>query len=71
MTEKEMIREHLYKHSVDLLTKVHKMFESGELTQGQMAFAGDILKDLAETYAYLSKACYYDTMSGTSSDKTY
>ena len=69
--EKKMIKEHLYKHSAELMTKVHKMFESGELTPAQMAFAGDIMKDISKTYANLSKACYYDSMRGENSDKTY
>lgn len=71
MAEKEMIREHLYKHSADLLAKIHKMFESGELTPAQMAFAGDLMKDVSSVYKNLSKACYYDTKSGASDDKTY
>lgn len=69
--EKKMIRDHLYKHSAELMTKIHKMFESGELTLPQMEFAGDIMKDLSSVYKNLSKACYYDSKSGVSNDKTY
>lgn len=69
--EKKMIRDHLYKHSAELMTKIHKMFESGELTLAQMEFAGDIMKDLSSVYKNLSKACYYDSKSGASNDKTY
>lgn len=71
MEEKKLIREHLYKHAVMLMEKVHKMFESGELTPAQMAFAGDIMKDLAKMDKSLSAACYYDAERGGGSDKTY
>lgn len=69
--EKKMIKEHLYKHGVDLMVKVHKMFESGELTPAQMAFAGDIMKDVSSMYKNLSKACYYDSKRDGSDEKTY
>lgn len=73
MTHDEILdmRELLYRHSVILLDKVHKMFEAGELTPAQMAFAGDILKDLSKTDANISKACYYDSKRGADSDKKY
>lgn len=69
--EKKAMREAIYKHAGILLDKVHRMFESGELTVAQMSFAGDILKDLAKTDSALSKACYYDSKHEDSDDKTY
>ena len=69
--EIKTMREHLYKHGLALMEKVHKMFESGELTPSQMAFAGDIMKDLSSMDKNLSKACYYDSKRGDSDDKTY
>lgn len=69
--EKMAMRECLYKHATALMDKVKRMFDSGELTQGQMAFAGDIMKDLAKMDKSLSAACYYDSMSGASADKKY
>lgn len=65
------LREHLYKHAIVLMDKVKKMFDSGELTSAQMAFAGDIMKDIAKMDKSLSTACYYDTERGASADKTY
>lgn len=47
------------------------MFDSGDLTPSQMAFAGDIMKDLSKMDASLSKACYYDSQRGASADKKY
>lgn len=69
--EKKAMRETIYKHASILLDKVHRMFESGELTVAQMSFAGDILKDLAKTDSALSKACYYDSKYDYSDDKKY
>lgn len=65
------MRECLYRHSAALMEKVGKMFNSGELTIEQMSFAGDIMKDLSSVDKNLSKACYYDSKRGTSSEKTY
>lgn len=69
--EKMVMRDALYNHAGVLLEKVRKMFETGELTSAQMAFAGDIMKDLAKMDKSLSEACYYDNMSGTTADKKY
>ena len=65
------MREYLYKHSMALMEKVKRMFDSGELTIEQMNFAGDIMKDLASVEKNLSKAYYYDCKSGSSDEKTY
>lgn len=70
--EKMAMRHTIYEHLGILLNKVHKMFESsGELTIPQMLDASDILKDIAKADSALSKACYYDSKRGASSDKTY
>ena len=69
--EKVEMREQLYRHANILLDKVHRMFDSGELTVSQMGFAGDVLKDIAKLDKSLSAACYYDSMRGTDSDKKY
>lgn len=69
--EKKAMRETIYRHASILLDKVHRMFESGELTVAQMGFAGDILKDIAKTDSALSKACYYDSKHDGSDDRTY
>lgn len=69
--EKMALREHMYRHAAALMDKVKKMFDSGELTPSQMAFAGDIMKDLAKMDKSLSAACYYDEQRGTSADKKY
>lgn len=69
--EKKAMRETIYKHAGILLDKVHRMFESGELTVAQMGFAGDILKDIAKTDSALSKACYYDSKHDGTNDRTY
>ena len=69
--EKKAMRETIYKHAGILLDKVHRMFESGELTVAQMGFAGDILKDIAKTDSALSKACYYDSKRDDANDRTY
>ena len=69
--EKMQLREHLYRHGMVLMEKIKKMFDSGELTSAQMAFAGDIMKDIAKMDKSLSAACYYDSERGSSADKTY
>lgn len=69
--EKIKMRKAIYEHLGILLDKVHKMFDSGELTVSQMGFAGDILKDIAKADSSLSKACYYDSKHGETADKTY
>ena len=69
--EKMEMRKTIYKHAGILLEKVHRMFETGELTVAQMSFAGDLLKDIAKTDSALSKACYYDSKRGDSDDKKY
>lgn len=65
------LRDHLYRHGMVLMDKIQKMFDAGELTQAQMNFAADVMKDIAKMDKSLSKACYYDSMRGASSDKTY
>ena len=69
--EKIKMRKAIYEHAGILLDKVHRMFEQGELTPSQMAFAGDMLKDIAKTDSSLSKACYYDSKNDLSDDKKY
>ena len=66
-----IMREHLYRHGMSLMEKIKKMFDAGELTQAQMDFAADVMKDVADMDKSLSKACYFDSMRGASSDKTY
>ena len=69
--EKMALRDHMYKHATALIEKIKRMFDSGELTIEQMNFAGDIMKDLSSVDKNLSKACYYDTLRGTTADKKY
>jgi hypothetical protein len=70
--EKMAMRKAIYEHMNILLNKVHKMFAaSNELTVQQMLDASDILKDISSADKSLSKACYYDSMSGSSADKKY
>ena len=69
--EKMALREHVYKHAMILMDKVQKMLDAGNLTQSQMEFAADVLKDLSSADKNLSKACYYDSARGTDSDRTY
>lgn len=70
--EKIQMRKAIYEHLGILLSKVHKMFESSnELTVQQMMDASDILKDISKADSAMSKACYYDSMRGTSDDKKY
>ena len=69
--EKKAMRETIYKHASILLDKVHRMFESGELTIAQMNFAADVLKDIAKADSALSKASYYDSKHDGSDNRTY
>lgn len=69
--EKVKMRSAIYDHLSILLDKVHRMFESGDLTPSQMSMGGDILKDIAKADSALSKACYYDSKSDWSDDKKY
>ena len=69
--EKMAMREHLYKQSMVLVDKIQKMLDAGNLTQAQMDFAADVIKDVAKADKSLSKACYYDDMRGTTADRTY
>lgn len=69
--EKMEMRSAIYKHLGILLDKVHKMFDTDALTPSQMAFAGDILKDISSADSALSKACYYDSKRGIDEDKKY
>lgn len=69
--EKMKMRTAILEHLKILLDKVHAMFAEGKLTVEQMGFAGDVLKDIAKAESAISKACYFDSMSGTPSDKTY
>lgn len=69
--EKMAMHDSLYRHGMALMDKIKRMFDSGELTQSQMAFAGDIMKDIAKMDKALSAACYYDSMSGASADRKY
>lgn len=66
-----MLRDSLYRHGAVLMEKIKKMFDAGELTQAQMDFAADVMKDLAKMDKSLAKACYYDTMRGVDTDKKY
>lgn len=70
--EKMQMRKTIYEHLSILLDKVHKMFaSSSELTVQQMLDGSDILKDVAKADSAMSKACYYDSMGGASTDKKY
>ena len=70
--EKHEMRKAIYEHLGILLNKVHKMFESSsELTVQQMMDASDILKDISSADKSLSKACYYDSLKGDSSERKY
>ena len=69
--EKMALRENLYKHGMALMEKIQKMFSAGGLTEEQMTFAADVMKDIAKMDKSLAKACYYDSARGTSVDKTY
>lgn len=69
--EKMELREHLYRHGIVLMEKIKKMFDAGDLTQAQMNFAADVMKDLASMDKNLAKSCYYDSQRGDSEDKRY
>lgn len=69
--EKMAMREHMYRHSMLLMEKIKKMFDTGELTPAQMDFAGDLMRDIAKMDKSLSEACYYDAQRGSDSDKKY
>lgn len=70
--EKTDMRNAIYQHLEILLDKVHRMFEaSGELTVQQMLDGSDILKDIAKADSAISKACYYDSLKGSSGEKRY
>jgi len=69
--EKMALRDHMYKYTMALMEKIQKMLDAGNLTQSQMEFAADVLKDLSSADKNLSKACYYDSARGTDSDRTY
>ena len=68
--EKMALRENLYRHGMVLMDKIQKMFDAGNLTQSQMDFAADVMKDIAKMDKALAKACYYDSIHG-SDDKAY
>ena len=69
--EKMEMRTAIYKHAGILLSKVQRMFDSGDLTPSQMAFGGDLLKDIASIDKNLSKACYYENKKDFPEDKKY
>lgn len=69
--EKMVLREHMYKHSMVLMEKIQKMIDAGNLTQNQMEFAADVLKDLSSADKNLSKACYYDSIKGDADERKY
>lgn len=69
--EKMALRHNMYKYTMALMEKIQKMLDAGNLTQSQMEFAADVLKDLSSADKNLSKACYYDSARGTDSDRTY
>lgn len=69
--EKMALREHMYKHSMALMEKIQKMIDAGNLTQNQMEFAADVLKDLSSADKNLSKACYYDSIKGDADERKY
>lgn len=65
------MRDQLYRHGIVLMDKVRKMFDAGDLTQSQMDFAADVMKDLSCMDKNLSKACYYDSKHDVDEDKKY
>lgn len=69
--EKMNLRTQMYKHAMILMEKIQKMLDAGNLTQSQMEFAADVLKDLSSADKNLSKACYYDSSRGSDADRTY
>lgn len=68
--EKKMIKEHIVKHSTELVEKLDRMF-SKEMTMQEMMCAADIMKDISKAMASFSKMYFYDTKSGESADKMY
>lgn len=69
--EKMALRENLYRHGMVLMDKVQKMINAGNLTQSQMEFAADVMKDIAKMDKSLAKACYYDSQRGDADEKKY
>ena len=69
--EKMALRHNVYKYSMVLMEKVQKMIDAGNLTQSQMEFAADVLKDLSSADKNLSKSCYYDSQRGDSDERKY
>ena len=69
--EKMSLRENLYRHGMVLMDKVQKMIDAGNLTQSQMEFAADVMKDIAKMDKSLSKACYYDSVRGDADERKY
>lgn len=69
--DKMSFRENLYRHGMVLMEKVQKMIDAGNLTQGQMEFAADVMKDIAKMDKSLAKACYYDSIKGDSDERKY
>ena len=69
--DKMALRENLYRHGMVIMEKVQKMIDAGNLTQSQMEFAADVMKDIAKMDKSLAKACYYDSQRGDADDKRY
>lgn len=69
--DKMSLRENLYRHGMVLMEKVQKMIDAGNLTQSQMEFAADVMKDIAKMDKSLAKACYYDSQRGDADEKKY
>lgn len=65
------LRENLYRHGMVLMEKVQKMIDAGNLTQSQMEFAADVMKDIAKMDKNLAKACYYDSIKGDADERKY
>lgn len=68
--EKKMIKEHIIKHSIELVEKLDRMF-SKEMTLQEMMCAADIMKDISKAMSSFSKMYFYDTKGGESADKMY
>ena len=69
--DKMAFRENLYRHGMVLMEKVQKMIDAGNLTQSQMEFAADVMKDIAKMDKSLAKACYYDSQRGDADERKY
>jgi len=69
--DKMALRENLYRHGMVLMEKVQKMIDAGNLTQSQMEFAADVMKDIAKMDKSLAKACYYDSIKGDADERKY